>query len=105
MPKSTTRSGRPEDVYQSRDSSVVEADIAWEGSVEQTRQFILADPRTQWSPRDSMAFPSLDMLYMLKMSHRYLKTVPFPKLMEISAQCEGPGQFFGRSIGVTMSNE
>lgn len=68
----------------SRDGNVVEADIAWEGSVEQKlEQFVMADPQTRWTARAGMALPSLDALYMLKMSHRYLKDSPhFLKTME-----------------------
>jgi hypothetical protein len=54
---------------------IVEVDICWEGSVAaKLRDFIMAEPDT-WDNRDTH-YPSLDVLYMLKMSHRYLRNSP-----------------------------
>lgn len=56
---------------------IIEADIAWPGSVEERLQhFIWADDGTKWVEDFEMFVPSLNVLYMLKMSHRYLKDSP-----------------------------
>ena len=57
---------------------IVEADIAWEGSVEEKLlDFIMADSGTVYREDIGMYVPSLNVLYMLKLSHRYLKDSPF----------------------------
>ena len=61
-----------------RDGSVVEADIAWHGSVEEAlMKFLMADGGTMYGRDLDMYVPSLDALYMLKLSHRYLKDSPY----------------------------
>jgi hypothetical protein len=64
----------------SRDGRIAEADIAWEGSAaERLRDFILADDGTHVEERRNgltFVYPSLNVLYLLKMSHRYLKDSP-----------------------------
>lgn len=61
---------------------IVEADIAWPDSVaDKLRTFILS----QWDNKvvEGAVIPSFNVLYMLKMSHRYLKDSPhFLKTME-----------------------
>lgn len=53
---------------------IIEADIAWEDSIEAKLQdFIMADPGTVYDEVSDMYIPSFNLLYMLKMSHRYLK--------------------------------
>lgn len=61
---------------------VIEAEIAWEGStVEALIEYVKNDPETI-NVKGHM-IPSLDMLYMLKMSHRYKKNSPhFMKTMK-----------------------
>lgn len=54
---------------------IMEAEIAWPGSTaEELMHLVAADPRSQ--ERFGLVVPSLDVLYMLKMSHRYLKNSP-----------------------------
>lgn len=62
---------------------IIEADIAWPGSVEEKLLHFLSASREQRSSDYSMNvygmhcdFPSMHELYMLKMSHRYLKDSP-----------------------------
>lgn len=61
---------------------IVEADIAWPDSVaDKLRTFILNQPDN--IRVEGAVIPSLNVLYMLKMSHRYLKDSPhFLKTME-----------------------
>lgn len=61
---------------------IIEAEIAWPGSLnEKLFNLIDADPDTI-PGYDECLIPSLDVLYMLKMSHRYLKNSPhFRKTM------------------------
>lgn len=69
------RSGRKMYIKDSR-GRITEADIAWADSVEEKLyNFIMADAGTM--PFMGGYFvPSLNLLYMLKMSHRYLKDSP-----------------------------
>lgn len=54
---------------------IVEAEIAWEGSTaEKLLDLIKLDPETVME--DGNMWVSLDVLYLLKMSHRYLKNSP-----------------------------
>lgn len=63
-----------------RDASgfIAEVEIAWPGSrAEGFLEFAEANPNQFWLEPDSgFLVPSLDVLYMLKMSHRYLKDSP-----------------------------
>lgn len=60
---------------------IIEADIAWPDSVEEKlMNFILADKGSCYKRSFEMVVPSLNLLYMLKLSHRYLKdSVHFDK--------------------------
>lgn len=60
----------------------MEAEITWDGSTaKMLHDLILADPKTIYA--DGLAYASLDVCYMLKMSHRYLKNSPhFLKTMK-----------------------
>jgi hypothetical protein len=64
------------------DGQITECEIAWQGSrAEKLIKFVEEDSGTQecWG----MKIPSLDVLYMLKMSHRFLKDSPhFKKTMD-----------------------
>lgn len=65
--------------------NIYESEIAWEGSnSEKLLELIRNDPKTITSPfAPNFLIPSLNVLYMLKMSHRYLKNSPhFLKTME-----------------------
>lgn len=56
------------------DQDIIEAEIAWEGSLaESLTRLIVDDPDTR---HGYLTVPSLNVLYMLKMSHRYLKNSP-----------------------------
>jgi hypothetical protein len=56
-------------------SNIMEAEIAWDStSAAALRDLILADPQTIY--HDGLAYASLDICYMLKMTHRYLKNNP-----------------------------
>lgn len=56
--------------------TIFEGEIAWEGSLsEELFQLIENDPDTV--NLKNHLYPGLDLLYMLKMSHRYLKDSPF----------------------------
>jgi hypothetical protein len=65
-------------------NELIEAEIAWEGSsAERLLCFIQDDPETWYrygpppsNPAETLMVASLDVLYMLKMSHRYLKDSP-----------------------------
>lgn len=63
-------------------SNIMEAEITWDGSTaKMLHDLILADPQTIYA--DGLAYASLDVCYMLKMSHRYLKNNPhFLKTMK-----------------------
>lgn len=53
-------------------ANIVEAEIAWDdSSAKALQELILNDPAT--IVEDGMAYASIDVCYMLKMSHRYLK--------------------------------
>lgn len=64
------------------ENSNVEAEVAWENSVsEKLFNLIKEDKNTQII--ENMYIPSMNILYMLKMSHRYLKNSPhFYKTMQ-----------------------
>lgn len=54
---------------------IIEAEIAWDDSIsKQLQDLILADPDTIY--KNDVAYASLDVCYMLKMSHRYLRNSP-----------------------------
>lgn len=54
---------------------IIELDITWKNSqAEKLFNFIINDPET--IEKDGFLYPSLDILYLLKMSHRYLKNSP-----------------------------
>jgi len=54
-----------------------EAEIAWPGSLaEELYNLVLNDPGTVHFQDSNLYVPSLNVLYMLKMSHRYLKNSP-----------------------------
>lgn len=58
---------------------ICEAEVAWKGSsAEALYNLVLDDPNTQTVTLGGTrhAYPSLNFLYMLKMSHRYLKDSP-----------------------------
>lgn len=56
-------------------ATIIEAEIAWDGTTaKDLMQLILNDPKTIY--KDGVAYASLDVCYMLKMSHRYLKSNP-----------------------------
>lgn len=58
---------------------VYEAELAWDNSIPaELIELLLADPKTQVDDYDGIEVltPSLDVLYMLKMTHRYLKNSP-----------------------------
>jgi hypothetical protein len=60
------------------DRTIIEGELTWEGSsAEALRDLILADEKTIYA-RDTVGhkFASLDVLYLLKMSHRYKKNSP-----------------------------
>jgi hypothetical protein len=60
------------------DKMIVEGEITWDDSnAAQLRDLIRNDPGTMYekSP-DGYVVPSVDLLYMLKMSHRYLRNSP-----------------------------
>lgn len=63
-------------------SNIMEAELVVEGSTaKDLRDIILNDPETMYI--DGIAYASLDVCYMLKMSHRYLKNSPhFLKTMK-----------------------
>lgn len=63
-------------------STIMEAEITWDGSTaKMLQELILADPQTIY--HDGLAYASLDVCYMLKMTHRYLKNNPhFLKTMK-----------------------
>lgn len=54
---------------------IVEAELAWPDSIAaELVQLILADKKTLYA--DGFAYASIDVCYMLKMSHRYLRNSP-----------------------------
>jgi hypothetical protein len=58
-----------------QEEGIIEAEIAWEGSVaEKLVNLIIEDQST--IQNNGFLIPSLDVLYLLKMSHRYLKNSP-----------------------------
>lgn len=73
--------GGKKQVIKTKDT-IYEFDLAWENSsAEQLMKIVQEDPDTV--EKDGFLIPSLDMLYLLKMSHRYLKNSPhFLKTMK-----------------------
>ncbi len=77
---------------------MVEAEIAWPGTVsEQLLDLIRRDPATKvkgWE-HGRLLFPSLNILYLLKMSHRFLRNSPhfLKTLQDISVM-----KYFGAVI-------
>lgn len=70
-------------VAKSRDGLIIEAEIAWPGSLaEELMWMVTKDHRTEMQLRNIgntthlVSVPSLNILYMLKMSHRFLKNSP-----------------------------
>src|ERR1700740_889971 len=60
---------------------IVEGELVWDGddecSATQLRDLILNDPGTAWEKRpNGWVIPSVNVIYMLKMSHRYLRNSP-----------------------------
>lgn len=79
--------GKPEACYPFKDGTkqyarvdgmIIEAEITWPGSsAEELFNLIESDPDTIKLPlAEPCMIPSLNLLYMLKMSHRYLKNSP-----------------------------
>lgn len=64
------------------DKVIIEVEVAWEGSrAEKLIKFVKEDENTFFT--DELMIPSLDVLYMLKCSHRYLKDSPhFKKTLD-----------------------
>jgi hypothetical protein len=61
---------------QTEDKAIYEVEIAWEGSrAEKLVKFVESQPDNKLTPWGSIV-PSLDVLYLLKLSHRYLKDSP-----------------------------
>lgn len=57
------------------DERVIEVELIWPGNMtDKLVRLIEADPHTIYE--NGVTIPSLDVLYMLKMSHRYLKNSP-----------------------------
>lgn len=67
--------------YIKADDKIYDCEIAWENSsASKLVDFVKNDSETM--TKDGFLIPSLDVLYMLKMSHRYLKNSPhFTKTM------------------------
>lgn len=62
-----------------RSGDIAEADIAWPDSMaEKLYKFVLEDSGTHYIEHKNItwAYPSLNVLYLLKMSHRFLKDSP-----------------------------
>lgn len=58
------------------DKLIIEAEIAWKNSsAKELIEVVLSDPET--IIKNNLLIPSVDFLYMLKMSHRYLRNSPF----------------------------
>lgn len=88
-------------VAKSRDGLIIEAEIAWPGSLaEELMQIVRADANTCIQLRNSgetasiLSVPSLNILYMLKMSHRFLKNSPhFEKTLNDAELFKTKGAF------------
>lgn len=77
---------------------MIEAEITWDGSnAKELFDLIVNDERTECSVFKGGAFyyPSIDVLYMLKMSHRYLRNSPafLKTLQDIKALREHGAKF------------
>lgn len=63
-----------------KDGTITECEIAWEGSrAEKLINFVESQSSDNVVTDDGLIVPSLDVLYLLKMSHRYLKDSPHTK--------------------------
>lgn len=90
-------------VAKAKDGMIIEAEIAWPGSLaEELFEIIKADPYTRpWNVEErktdassTVLLPHIHVLYMLKMSHRYLKNSPhFLKTMTHIREMEEMGAF------------
>lgn len=69
-------------IIKQANGTIIEAELAWEDSTtEKLVNLIKADKKT--IVKNGFMIPSIDVLYMLKMSHRYLKNSPhFLKTMK-----------------------
>jgi hypothetical protein len=67
-----------------KDGLITEAEVAWAGSrAEKLIDFVMQESDTICLEVGKLYVPSLDVLYMLKMSHRYLKNSPhFKKTLD-----------------------
>ena len=66
-------------IYKIKDAPPIEIDITdWCTSSKDLYNLILEDPKTELVKETGLtyAYPSINVLYMLKMSHRYLKNSP-----------------------------
>lgn len=63
---------------------IYDAELIWADSLQlELAELILTDPATYWDDKVNAWIPSLNVLYMLKMSHRYRKDSPhFLKTMQ-----------------------
>lgn len=90
-------------VAKARDGLIIEAEIAWPGSLsEELLELIKTNKFTKrWNVNDrkqqtdsAILLPHLHVLYMLKMSHRFLKNSPhFLKTLEHAQMMEAFGAF------------
>lgn len=56
---------------------IYDAELIWADSLQlELAELILTDPETTWSKKVKAWLPSLNVLYMLKMSHRFRKDSP-----------------------------
>jgi hypothetical protein len=81
-------------VFIKTDRGIVEAEVAWPGSsAEALLELIMSETGTgSYAYGVTLCAPPLDLLYMLKMSHRYLKNSPhFLKTMQDIQMLRGLG--------------
>ena len=78
-----------------KDNKIMEVEVAWDGSrAAKFTDFVEAQQdNLKWDTKAmSIVCPSLDILYLLKMSHRYLKDSPhFLKTMQDIRRMRGKG--------------
>lgn len=96
-----------------KDAVPCEAEIAWPGSLtEELMRLVLDDPETLHLEFHNLYVPSINILYMLKMSHRYLRNSPhFTKthrdimyMRELGAVIEpGHEDFYKRRMKATYN--
>lgn len=74
---------------------IYDAELVWPDSVSaKLMSLIVNDPKTKWDERVKAWVPSLNLLYMLKMSHRYKKNSPhFLKTMRDIQAMRDEGAF------------